>query len=471
MPIYAVTTTDGQITVEQFLSRPGVVPPIQNPSVRIPQLIRLNGIIHYTRSNTRTVVSSGDYQIQQGDFLVVADQIPTGQRQVLVAPFRASDYAFIMGSGDDFYSGAENFMSRRSTTNTITSSRSLESVLNTLVLGQSITTPISNVIIVSHAREEGVISFTLNDADRDNKIYIDELCMYVHNTRRPQITPRTVRNNSDTNIYIRGCNIGRSSRFLSFIRHLFGNQVTVTAPKHEDIYFEFSLQRTMDGVVASETTYYLEFMRYNFVMLQKNRVRNKDRLVQLFDDRAYQDIHGQQITRAQWTAWIPRNIHQDELEVRYRCNNPIHASMGIYIKRRFRYRHRPVYLFGLQNWVDEGSPPARQSERIEILRRELRGTREMQDTFPSEQCPYPRYHRWGYTNLDNFIDSLNWSFNWNRRTRILECRGSIHEYQLRIPITDADNNLMINAFLSTGDRQYLHHDIIETNGELFGRVP
>ncbi len=471
MPTYPVRITTDSATVTAYLTAATLDPPIQNAATRVPQLIGCNGVVHYTRSGTRTVVSQGSFEIRNGDFLVVADQCATGTDQaVVVAPMRPGDYAFIMGSGDDFYDAAEYYMDRRPNTTTVTSAGTLEAILNTLMTGGAVTTPIANVIVVSHARQEGQLAFAANARARDDRMYLDELCMYVHDRGRPQITTRTIRNASATNIHIRGCNIGEEDRFLRLIRQIFGAQVTVTAPKHEDRYFELTMTETRGEEVVSERTYYSEFMRYNFVVKRKQRASNKNELVRHFFDLRKSDIHGNRITRAQYRSWIPNGIHpQGSVERRHRCGNPIHARAGQYITRRYRYQRKTLYTYGVP-WQGEGAPPANPARRTELLREALRREPTMQANHPSQQCDMPRYQRWGYGSLNDFVDSLSWSFSWNAADSILMCTGRIHEYELRIPITDAQNNLLMNVFEGTGTRQYLHQEILETNGELFGRV-
>jgi hypothetical protein len=417
------------------------------------------------------VVSQADFEIRNGDFLVVADQCATGtDRTVVVTPMQPKDYAFIMGSGDDFYDAAESYMTRRPDTTPITSAGTLESILNTLMTGRAVTTPIANVIVVSHAREEGHLAFGANAQDTDDRMYLDELCMYVHAQGRPQITTRTIRNDSATNIHIRGCNIGEEDRFLRLIKRMFGAQVTVTAPRHEDRFFEFSVTESRGGEVVSETTYYSEFMRYNFVVKRKRRASNKNELIRHFLGLGKSDIHGTSITRAQYNAWIPSRIHPSgSVETRHRCSNPMHARAGGYITRRYRYRRKRIYGYGVP-WEEDGTPPAARPRRIELLREALRREPTMQANHPSQQCNMPEYQRWGYSSLNDFVDSLYWSFSWDAARSLLMCTGRIHEYELRIPITDSENNLLMNVFEGTGTRRYLHHGIVETNEALFGRA-
>ena len=141
------------------------------------------------------------------------------------------------------------------------------------------------------------------------------------------------------------------------------------------------------------------------------------------------------------------------------CSNPIDNALTV--TREFRHRFdNPLYTFDISL---DSNPPANQ--RIDILKGSLRQV----DTMKSSHN-FPEYHQFGYSSLDEFVDNLNWQFNWNNNTNTLHCSGSRHLYQLRIPITDANNNLFLNAFLDTGNRQFEHHQIVETDSRFLGSV-
>ena len=197
MTVYPVLNTSViSDTVSLYLSQASIKPPLKNPTTLIPKLIQCKGIIHYTRSGTRTVVNSENYKLKDGDFLVVAAQCKTGANYTIPATFQKTDYAFIMGKRDGFFTDAKNHMDRRPAVinksnpkrNTITKSiitrNSFEEILKAVSTGKEIVTPINDVLIVSHARGEGMLFFRLNANDPDKVIYLDELCPFAHSTTR-----------------------------------------------------------------------------------------------------------------------------------------------------------------------------------------------------------------------------------------------------------------------------------------------
>ncbi len=143
------------------------------------------------------------------------------------------------------------------------------------------------------------------------------------------------------------------------------------------------------------------------------------------------------------------------------------------VNREYRYELQEPYVFDLSSWRQPGTgPPAEESEILDELRIEMGDLDDMQAYHPSSDCPYPYYTRWGYDSYDDFFDTLHWSTDWNSSTRIMACTGTRHRYELRIPITDDQNSLVINAILNTGYREYMPdcHDIEETNTDLFASV-
>lgn len=460
-----------QTTVGEFLRQTGLQPPIQDADTLIPGLLQCNGIVHETRSgDTRTIVHEEDYALKIGDFLVVQEECPTGEEQTITIDVDSSDFAFIMGS-DSFYSRASAYLGRRPSTIVVPRGNidSLEEIVQTILTGPQITMPISNIIIVSHAAEE-LLSFKLTNDSSETKIYPDLLCPYVSNTERPQIGDRVISNSA--NIHIRGCNIGNHEQFLRFIKDVFGGSVTVTAPKHIDFFggFNYDVGRGR-----------FEYMLYHYTVLTQARVSSKEELVGLFRDK-YEletDINGTLLTEANWTEWLPAEnaLHPSGGSTRVRsshrhgCSSPIDSAM--HVSREYRYESQNPYTFLLSSWQQPGTdPPAEESERLDNLRTVMEGLDDMQTNYPSSACQYPYYTRWGYDSFDDFFDALNWSTNWSSSTRIMTCTGTRHQYELRIPIADDQNSLMINAILNTGDREYMPncHDIEETDTDFFASV-
>lgn len=449
MPVYSVN--QDQTTIGEFLRQPTLSPQIQNADTLVPALLDCQGVVHYTRSGSRTVVSDESMNIQRGDFLSVAEVCGTGDSQTFVAAIQSSDYAFVMPR-DSFGTNAENYMNRRPDTRTVVSStamNSLDAILSTLVSGTSISTPINDILIVSHANAGGFLFIKLRNNSPSNQISYYELEEYLNDQTRPQMNSRLIRNNGT--VHIRGCNIGKKPSYLNLIKQLFGNSAAVTAPKHLDNFSFFS---------SGSTIHRYEHLSYHFIVYNKTAYSNKQQVIDAFVNHSpsFADIFGNSITQTQYTGWIPQNINSNSTAT-HPCSNPIDSSLTV--SREFRHRQdNPLYTFDI---VLDSEPP--DNQRINILKNSLRQV----DTMKSSHT-FPEYEQFGYSSLDEFVDNLNWNFNWNNSTTTLHCRGSRHSYELRIPITDENNNLFINALLNNGTKQYVHQQIIETDSRFFATV-
>jgi hypothetical protein len=155
----------------------------------------------------------------------------------LPANVKHEDYVFIMGkdkknapSNKQFYTAATKFFSGKG--NMVTDKRTLAAVFDYL---RGLSTPIGNLYIVSHAAQDGTLSFGLNDADQDKHISYDELHQALKKSPDMfKLPPNLI--DEQTLIHIKGCNIGRSKRMLDDLDTAFGGKGKVTAPTHKQFY-------------------------------------------------------------------------------------------------------------------------------------------------------------------------------------------------------------------------------------------
>lgn len=152
------------------------------------------------------------------------------------------DYVFIMGSdprrtSNPFYRVAERYY-RVHVPNAIfrTDIRHLAGLLSWIAT--NVHQPIGNLYIVSHANEDGTLSFGLNAADRDGHLTVMELrdALHPHGGGRSTLDNVTAQIDARTRIHIKGCDLGRTQAMVELIDEAFGGAGTVTAPTHEQGY-------------------------------------------------------------------------------------------------------------------------------------------------------------------------------------------------------------------------------------------
>jgi hypothetical protein len=112
--------------------------------------------------------------------------------------------------------------------------RSLESVFDYL---RDKGERVANLYLVSHANEDGTLSFKLRTSDKttDPHVQYGELVTALAEYAAIFDLPKGVID-QDTRIFIKGCNIGRSTRMLDVLDRALGGEGTVTAPTHKQVF-------------------------------------------------------------------------------------------------------------------------------------------------------------------------------------------------------------------------------------------
>jgi hypothetical protein len=144
---------------------------------------------------------------------------------------------FIMGrDSGGFYDVAEHYWRLHDPLATfVTDQRTLSDVINWINANTS--QPLGRVTIVSHANENGTLSFGVDDSDTDHRTSFAELKQALHGSGGGGRTLPTPGNqvNQSTAIEIKGCDIGRSTDMLNLLSEAF-NGAPVHAPTHEQGY-------------------------------------------------------------------------------------------------------------------------------------------------------------------------------------------------------------------------------------------
>ena len=170
-------------------------------------------------------------------------------------PAKRQDYVFIMGkdnprSKNKFYGAAFRYFTATAPGATIVRDRrSLAAIF--AYLREHVNDPIGNLYLVSHASQDGMLSFPLVDGDRDRKLTYPVLRDAI--TLHPELFTLAGQVDAGTTILIKGCNIGRSQRMIDVVDEAFGGLESVIAPTHKQEY-EWSGK----SVSQSFTTYFIE---------------------------------------------------------------------------------------------------------------------------------------------------------------------------------------------------------------------
>jgi hypothetical protein len=170
--------------------------------------------------------------------------------------------------------------------------RSLESVFDYLRDRGEL---VANLYLVSHANEDGTLSFKLRQSDRnaDPHVQYGDLTTALSNEAGLFQLPKGVIDRN-TRIYVKGCNIGRSTRMLDALDRAFGGEGTVVAPTHKQVFGTKSVGRGRDRKVEhyeALDVYYIEY---------KGNQR-----ISPADQQAAFIAKYSELPEAQWRKWVP----------------------------------------------------------------------------------------------------------------------------------------------------------------------
>ena len=139
------------------------------------------------------------------------------------------------GNPNQFYAAALGYWRAHLPNATfVTDKRDLSDVLTYLAGGTGL---IGNVYIVSHANEDGTLSFGLDAADTDHHLTVNELRAALHpSSGTSALASIASRVDASTGIHIKGCDIGRTQAMVDLVDEAFGGAGIVDAPTHEQHY-------------------------------------------------------------------------------------------------------------------------------------------------------------------------------------------------------------------------------------------
>lgn len=148
-------------------------------------------------------------------------------------PVKRQDYVFYMGDvkGDAFFKEAALFFTQEAPNADRRQAGSLEEILTKVNAGKD---PAGKIVIVTHGNADGTMQFKLTAKTTDKDTSLDELTAANQAGGLPKAD--TAKIDKDTQVLIRGCNVGRSAKTLDALDQAFGGAVSVTAPKHEQRY-------------------------------------------------------------------------------------------------------------------------------------------------------------------------------------------------------------------------------------------
>jgi hypothetical protein len=392
------------------------------------------------------------------------------------------DYVFIPGETAAEKMGRKVF-ALRANSKLITTKKGqkhIQGFLKLLETSGSVTRPIGDIVLVAHgsptadyfmsadAKHGSPTSFEdLVEVDASNSIRLNATHLSTGGGPLQVITVR-----------VKGCNIGNSPQFIGKFEQAMqpaGGSLNMTAPKH------FNEFREIKGG-------WVEYLAYDFRVTSKtkitgtpptNPVKDRDAVIAAFTNKNFPLVSpgggtpGGTVPAAAWKTWIPTNVHPapaqwtQSFPYKVALSPAVGAIATAAVHREYRYTTSDPFT-----WSWKTADPGTQAGRLKILHDTLpQGTFRGVHAYDPDY-PYPIYERYGFTDVDDYVNNLDWKVTFSKGT--LHFRAVRHEYSVQIPIAGApiapskDPTLTFyNFYPSKATSPPAATNLDETNAELY----
>jgi hypothetical protein len=303
--------------------------------------------------------------------------------------------------------------------------------------------PIGNAFIGGHANSEGDIFIPMFpdqehavpdiDGNQTNFEVLEATVAPGHSERSINMDD-IIDDAGNHFVHFKGCNIGKVTPFLKKFREVLDAD-GVTALK----FFH--------GVIWEPATGVWEYIAYEFKLFQKSAFKTRADVVNAFKNGGFKLINGNPVPD-RWDTWVPKTFKQSR-------TTPVPSQLGqtvnvlpnvknrktLTAEQQFRVESNQKHPF---TWAVTGlSPFPAKADWFNTIADSIRGAPE----FDKDHHPFPFFARWGYADVDAFINGLNWTFRpgTGKDAGTLFGTGSRTEVTLVVPVTDpADSHLFFS---------------------------
>jgi hypothetical protein len=362
--------------------------------------------------------------------------------------------------------------------------------LDDLFTDSSVTKPVDDLYIGTHASADGFLFVTLfrgqvNVLGDPTDVTDYEVLDQAMGPSRParirdsmvgyqRATPPAADPAPTHSVHIKGCNIGRDrfipatgkprAPFLVRLKQVFGSNVNVTAPKH----FHGLLPETnFNGM--------FEYMEQELIVRTKAvRVGGKFRgfatraeLIDAYKAAQLSYHDGTPIPDADWATLVPPRMVDDRgIRMSIPLGQTIENLTAVPINKQMRIELERV------DWTVSpgGTVPTDPAAQLALLRASIAADARFAATHP-----WPLFERRGFTDVNAYVDGHHWSFTVNGGT--LVCIGRRFDYTVVLPIVNrsvtppAKRPLIFNFYPGVGSSATpVLTGLVESDNAFFGRA-
>ncbi len=299
--------------------------------------------------------------------------------------------------------------------------------------------PIRNLIVISHSTPEGHLSLKMgSDTDITYEVLESVVKSKAIVVKEHWLLPRP----SDTKgadvpvqFIFGGCRIGTQRVFMKKLKEALGGKITVIAPKHFHRVASFA-----------KPPGFIEFMAYSFRINRPQQLKTKEAVIQEMINEGFTTIDGSPVPNKAWQRWVPdrpeKTVFPNEQTFGEPVFNPITKSV---VNARGFFRFFVRRLFKLKNRLEIKNDTGKEADRKKAIKEFLTERDDFKDTHP-----FPRYQRFGYNSMNEFMDGWAWEITPKQRATAIEWNATRHEYTAIPPITRGKKHeLVLNFFPTT----------------------
>jgi hypothetical protein len=313
--------------------------------------------------------------------------------------------------------------------------KTISDLLIHLEVDTTITKPVGNILLGTHGNNEGSFELGLDSSAPKNPHFSDLVA--AETSKSVFIKPPVIDLAQPAiTVQFHGCRIGQAEPFMQQLKKTFGGNVLVSAPKvfdKADIHTHSSRRRGSRRVTTTILGF-MESLKYDYTIFQKDQFKDKAALVKAFHDKAqagdFELMDGHAPPDDWWNNWIPTRIHQKTFDTSVKVSygqklQPIDTDI-FPTEVKYSFRARDFQIFD----VPATSSPKTEKDRKDLLRQALNDLPE---------SPFPIHMRFGYDSVDDLLDNVTVpdakSVKLNGQP-FFRFKGLRQEYNLKIPVTD-----------------------------------
>jgi hypothetical protein len=353
------------------------------------------------------------------------------------------DYAFVPGlaTGDPYLATINSALPLHPNLSLLSPTPDTLSDFLILAKTDNATVPSEDLIIGTHATDEGVILVAVDST-------IPAPITYEKLQNATSIKLPTELNKPGASVRIFGCIIGsdNSLPLLKQLKQSLGNPHAVVAPKY------------LYGV-GSYGGGFVETMLYDFRILSPTALASRDAVKQAFQAGSnatppqFVDVNGTKISPDLWDTWLPsasqmqlKPATRHQIPFTVKATVPVLSNPSVTVKLDVQafwvaIHEGPVTL----QHVDTGEGENTKKSKKELAQAGIPND----DRFKSSH-PYPYYKRYYYSSAQSLIDGVNWlvaAFESGTKWQLTFDR---YVYELFIPITEPPSDTLICNYYHLG---------------------